>query len=155
MAKPEFIYVTYIETTPEKLWQALTDSSFSKQYWFGTSLKTDWKVGSPFALEMDGQVTDTGEVIAFDPPKKLAYTFRHELNEAARKEKPSLVTFVLQPHGKLVKLTLTHEDFQPGSVVIDGISKGWPAILASLKSLLETGHALNVPFEAMNIEMPK
>ena len=153
MAKPEFIYVTYIETTPEKLWSALTDSESSKKYWFGTSLKTDWKVGSPFALEMDGRVTDTGQVLEFDPPKRLSYTFHHELNEAAKKEKASRVTFLLQPHGKLVKLTLTHEDFPPGSVVIDGISKGWPAILSSLKSLLETGSVLNVPFEAMNIEM--
>ena len=156
MAKPEFIYVTYIETTPDKLWQALTDSRFSKQYWFGSSLKTDWTVGSSFALEMDdGRVTDTGKVMTFDPPKRLAYTFHHESNEAARKEKPSLVTFVLEPHGKLTKLTLTHEDFAPGSVVIDGISRGWPAILSSLKSLLETGTALNVPFEAMKIETQK
>ena len=86
MAKPEFIYVTYIETTPDKLWQALTDSRFSKQYWFGSSLKTDWTVGSSFALEMDdGRVTDTGKVMTFDPPKRLAYTFHHESNEAARK----------------------------------------------------------------------
>jgi uncharacterized protein YndB with AHSA1/START domain len=154
MSKPEFVYVTYIETTPEKLFQALTDSEFSKRYWFGTELKSDWKVGSPFALVMDGKVTDTGTVLEFDPPKRLAYTFHHELREEARKEKPSRVTFVLKPHGKVVKLTLTHEDFPPGSVVIEDVSKGWPAILAGLKSLMETGEPLVIPFEAMEIEMP-
>jgi uncharacterized protein YndB with AHSA1/START domain len=154
MSKPEFVYVTYIETTPEKLFQALTDSDFSRRYWFNTSFRTDWRVGSPFALVVNDQVTDTGTVLAYDPPRRLAYTFHHELSDTARKEKPSRVTFTLQPHGKLVKLTLTHEDFAPGSVILDSISKGWPAILSSLKSLLERGEPLAVPFEAMDIEMP-
>lgn len=153
MSKPDFVYVTYIETTPEKLWQALTESEFSKRYWFGTELRTDWRIGSPFALVMDGKVTDTGTVLEFDPPKRLSYTFRHELNEAARREKPSRVTFVLQPHGRVVKLTLTHDGFPAGTVVIDDISRGWPALLASLKSLLESGEALVIPFAAMEIDM--
>ena len=151
MSKPEFVYVTYIETTPEKLFQALTDSEFSKKYWFGTALRSDWTVGSPLALVMDDTVTDTGTVLEFDPPKRLSYSFHHEIREAARKEKPSRVTFVLEPFGKLVKLTLTHDGFAPDTVVIGDISKGWPAILASLKSLLEKGEPLVIPFEAMKI----
>ncbi|MDQ8726963.1 SRPBCC family protein [Bradyrhizobium sp. LHD-71] len=151
MSRPEFVYVTYIETTREKLWQALTGSEFTKRYWFNTELRSDWSVGSPLALVMDGQVTDTGTVLECDPPKRLSYTFHHELNEKARKERPSRVTFVLEAYGKLVKLTLTHDDFAPDSVVIDGISKGWPAILASLKSLLERNEPLVIPFEAMEI----
>src|SRR5262245_4599313 len=111
MSKPEFVYVTYIETTPDKLWQALTSSAFSKRYWFNTEFRTDWKVGSPFALVMDGKITDTGQVLAFDPPKRLSYTFHNQMSEEARREKPSRVTFVLEPFGKLVKLTLTHDDF--------------------------------------------
>ena len=153
MSKPEFVYVTYIETTPEKLWQALTHSEFSKRYWFGTELRTDWTVGSPFALVMDGQVTDTGTVLAFDPPKRLSYSFHHEMREAARKEKPSRVTLVLEPYGKVVKLTVTHDEFPPDTIVLKDVAKGWPAILASLKSLLETGEALAIPFEAMQIDM--
>ena len=145
MRKPEFVYVTYIETTPEKLWQALTSSEFSRRYWFGTELKTDWKIGSPFALVTNGTTTDVGEVLEFDRPRRLSYTFHHVLSEAARKERPTRVVFQLEPHGKLVKLTLTHEDFEAGSVILDGISKGWPAILSSLKSLLETGSALEIP----------
>ena len=152
MRKPEFVYVTYIETTPEKLWEALTSSEFSKRYWFDTEVKSDWKVGSPFALVMNGTTTDVGEILQVDRPRRLSYTFHHVLSEAACNERPTKVTFNLEPHGKLVKLTLTHEDFEDGSVILDGISKGWPAILSSLKSLLESGAALAIPPSALAIE---
>jgi uncharacterized protein YndB with AHSA1/START domain len=151
MRKPEFVYVSYIETTPEKLWEALTSSEFTKRYWWNTEVKSDWKVGSPFALVMDGTTTDVGEVLEFDRPRRLSYTFHHVLSEAARKERPTKVGFRLEPHGKLVKLTLTHEDFEADSVILDGISKGWPAILSSLKSLLETGTALEIPPSCLGI----
>jgi uncharacterized protein YndB with AHSA1/START domain len=150
--RPEFIYVTYIETTPEKLWEALTSSDFTRRYWWDTRVVSDWKVGSPFSLVLNGRTTDVGEVLEAERPRRLSYTFRHILNEAARNERPSRVTFVLEPHGKLVKLTLTHEDFAEHSVVIDGISKGWPAIMSSLKSLLETGEALVIPLDALFID---
>jgi uncharacterized protein YndB with AHSA1/START domain len=152
MSKPEFIYAIYIETTPEKLWEALTSSEFSKRYWFGTELRSDWKVGSPLALVMNGTATDNGEILEADRPRRLSYTFHHVTGEAARKERPSKVVFNLEPHGKLVKLTLTHEDFEAGSKLLDGISKGWPAILSSLKSLLESGTALEIPVSALGIE---
>jgi uncharacterized protein YndB with AHSA1/START domain len=152
MSKPEFVYVSYIETTPEKLWEALTSSEFSKRYWFGTELKTDWKVGSPFALVMNGTTTDVGEVLEFDRPRRLSYTFQHILSEEGRKERPTRVVFNLEPHGKLVKLTLTHEGFEDGSKLLDGISRGWPAILSSLKSMLESGTALAIPPSALGIE---
>jgi len=152
MRKPEFVYVTYIETTPEKLWQALTSSEFSKLYWFNTELQSDFKVGSPFALVTNGTTTDVGEILEADPPRRLSYTFHHVLDETARKEPPTKVVFVLEKHGNLVKLTLTHENFAEGSALLDGISKGWPAILASLKSLLETGTALSIPPAALDIE---
>jgi uncharacterized protein YndB with AHSA1/START domain len=151
MSKPEFVYVTYIEATPEKLWDALTSSEFTQRYWWNTSVVSDWKVGSPFSLVLNGNTTDIGEVLGADRPRRLSYTFQHILNEAARKERPSRVTFVLEPHGKLVKLTLTHEDFADDSVILDGISKGWPAILSSLKSMLETGEALIIPLDALFI----
>ena len=152
MSKPEFIYTTYIETTAEKLWEALTSSEFSKRYWWGTSVISTWKVGAPFALVMDGKTTDAGEILEVDRPRRLSYTFHHMLSEAAKKERPSRVTFVIEPHGKLVKLTLTHEDFDEGSVVVDSVSKGWPAILSSLKSLLESGTPLVIPFDALRIK---
>src|ERR1700730_12256365 len=110
MSKPEFVYITYIETTPEKLWEALTNSEFSRRYWWDTSVVSDWKVGSPFALVLNGKTTDVGEVLEADRPRRLSYTFHHVLNEAACNEPPTRVTFLLEQFGQLVKLTLTHED---------------------------------------------
>jgi len=150
--KPEFVYVTYIETTPEKLWEALTDSAFTRQYWFDTEVRSDWKVGSPFALVMSGTVTDTGEILEADRPRRLSYTFKHERDDDMRSEGATKVVFTLQPFGKLVKLTVTHEGFGVGSKLLDGISKGWPAILSGLKSLLETGKVLAIPPAALAIE---
>ena len=152
MSKPEFVYVTYIETTPENLWEALTSSEFSKRYWFGTELKSDWKVGSSLALVMNGTTTDTGEILEADRPRRLSYTFKPVLDDELRHEPPSKVVFNLEPHGKFVKLTLTHEGFAEGSKLLDGISRGWPAIISSLKSLLESGTALEIPVSALGIE---
>ena len=149
MSKPEFVYVTYIETTPEKLWQALTSSEFSKAYWFGTELRSDWRVGSPFALVTDGTTTDIGEILEADPPRRLAYTFQHVLKDELRNEQPSKVVFAIEPHGNLVKLTLTHEGFSGADKLLNAVSSGWPAILSGLKSLLETGTALAIPRSAL------
>jgi uncharacterized protein YndB with AHSA1/START domain len=152
MRQPEFVYVTYIETTPDKLWEALTNSDFSRRYWWDTHVVSDWKVGSAFSLVLNGKTTDVGEVLEFDRPRRLSYTFHHILNEAARREPPTRVTFVLEPYDKLVKLTLTHEHFAEDSVILDPISKGWPAIMSSLKSMLESGAPLIIPFGALHIE---
>ena len=152
MSKPEFVYVTYIETTPEKLWEALTNSEFSKRYWFGTEVRSDWKVGSPFALVTDGKTSDTGEILAADPPRLLSYTFKHELFEEMRDEPATKVVFTIEPFGEIVKLTVTHEGFADGSKLLGAVSKGWPAILSGLKSLLETGEVLAIPPDALGIE---
>jgi uncharacterized protein YndB with AHSA1/START domain len=149
MSNPQFVYVTYIETTPEKLWEALTSSEFSRQYWFGAEIRSDWKVGSPFALMMDGEATDTGEILEADPPRRLSYCFKHQKFEELRKEPTSKVTFTLEPFGKLVKLTLLHEGFVEGGKYLGAISNGWPAILSGLKSLLERGEVLEIPREAL------
>jgi uncharacterized protein YndB with AHSA1/START domain len=101
---------------------------------------------------MNGTTTDVGEILEADPPRRLSYTFQHVTNEEARKQPPSKVVFTIEPHGKLVKLTLTHEGFAEGNKHLDGISKGWPAILSSLKSLLESGTALAIPPSALGIE---
>ena len=152
MSKPEFVYVTYIASTPEKIFKALTDGNFTERYWFGARLRSDWKVGSSFEMvRSDGAVSDAGKVVACDPPRLLAYTFVN-LSDKYKNEFPALATFVLEPYGKLVKLTLTHEGFQEGSKMLSGVSKGWPAILASLKSLLETGQPLEIPFAALKMD---
>lgn len=149
MSKPEFVYTTYIETTPEKLWEALTSSEFSKRYWFGTEVRSDWNVGSPFALVTDGKTSDTGEILEADRPRRLSYTFKHELFEEMRNEPATKVVFTLEPYGNIVKLTVTHEGFMEGSKLLGAVSNGWPAILSGLKSLLETGHAFTIPRAAL------
>ena len=151
MPRPEFIYISYIETTPEKLWEALTNSAFTERYWWGTRVVSDWKVGSAVALEWRGKVTDTGVIVEADPPRRLSYTWSNT-SEEFRNERPSRVTFALERYGKLVKLTLTHEDLDEGSKMLPSISKGWPAIMSSLKSLLESGQALDIPLGALQIE---
>jgi uncharacterized protein YndB with AHSA1/START domain len=149
MSRPEFVYVTYIETTPEKLWEALTSSELSRQYWFGTDVRSDWRVGSPFALITDGKTTDVGEILECDPTRRLSYTFTHVLKDEFRQERPTKVVFAIEPHGKLVKLTLTHEGFDGTGKLLDAVANGWPAILSGLKSLLETGTALTIPMSAL------
>ena len=152
MRKPEYIYVTYIETTPEKLWQALTDGDFTERYWFGVRLRSDWKVGSSFEMvHGDGSISDAGKVVEYDPPRRLAYTFVN-LSDEYKGELPALATFVIEPHGELVKLTLTHAGFAAGGKMLPAISKGWPAILSSLKSMLETGQPLEIPRAAIKLE---
>ena len=127
----------------------MTDSEFSKRYWSGTEVRSDWKVGSPFALVTDGKTSDTGEILVADPPRRLSYTFKHELFEGMRDEPATKVTFTIEPYGEIVKLTVMHEDFVEGSKLLGAISNGWPAILSSLKSLLETGRPFTVRPEAV------
>ena len=146
MSKPEFVYVIYIASTPEKVFQALTDEKMSEQYWVGNRVVSDWKIGAPFALKLKREDKDvTGEVLEFDPPRRLAYSFRaaHTSMEA---EPPSRVTFELEPQKDQVKLTVVHDKFEPGSKALESVSRGWPLVLSSLKSYLETGKVLYAPW---------
>jgi uncharacterized protein YndB with AHSA1/START domain len=144
MSKPEFVYTTYIETTPEKLWRALTDGDFTERYWFGHRVVSDWKVGSPYRFtHPDSSSPPEGKVLISDPPKKLAYTW-NGCSEEAKRERTSRVTFDIERRGKVVKLTVTHDNLEEGGVTIRGISEGWPMVLASLKSLLESGRILTI-----------
>ncbi|AUC99182.1 MULTISPECIES: SRPBCC family protein [Bradyrhizobium] len=152
MSKPVFVYVTYIETTPEKLWDALTSSEFTQQYWFDTELRSNWTIGAPVALVMNGKVTDTGEILEFDRPRRLAYTFKHEADPELRKEPATKVVFTLEPFGNVVKLTVTHDGFGIGSKLFEGIANGWPVILSGLKSLLETGKVFRIPPESLGLD---
>ncbi|MBI3129705.1 MAG: SRPBCC family protein [Candidatus Tectomicrobia bacterium] len=144
MNKLGFVYVTYIATTPEKLWEALTSGDFTLlYYWSGRRVQSVWMPGSPVRhTKEDGSLDWQGEVLQADPPKLLSYTFDVAMGGEGRRERPSRVTFEIIPFMGHVKLTLTHGGFEPGSKVLPGISRGWPAILSSLKSLLEGGKAL-------------
>ncbi|MGH3645888.1 MAG: SRPBCC family protein [Micromonosporaceae bacterium] len=146
MTEPRFVYVTDIRTTPEKLWQALTTPEFTRQYWWGREIESDFTAGSPIRLVHDhGTKLDIdGEVLAADPPKLLSYTFS-DPDSRERGEKHSRVSFAIEPStifDGVVRLTVTHDDFAPGSPQFAGVSDGWLDILASLKTLLETGEPL-------------
>jgi uncharacterized protein YndB with AHSA1/START domain len=139
----KFVYVTYIKTTPEKLWEALVTPEFTKQYWLGVSQVSDWIVGSPWKLVFDdGRVADTGEVLEIDPPRKLVVSWQNEFRPELKEEGHSRATFEIASVGELAMLTVTHEIDREGSKLIEAVSGGWPAILSSLKTLLETGKAL-------------
>ncbi len=142
-AMPKFVYVTYIRTTPEKLWRALIEPEFTRQYWAGTWQESDWKVGASWRIMIpDGRVGDTGEVLEIEPHRRLVLSWRNEFKPELRAEGYSRLTYLLEQQGDMVKVTLTHEIDRPESKLIDAVSNGWPAILASLKTFLETGEAL-------------
>ncbi|MDX6259365.1 MAG: hypothetical protein QOH84_1053 [Kribbellaceae bacterium] len=149
MSSPAMIHVTYIETTPEKLWQALTSGAFTQLYWFGRRIESDWTVGSPvrFYDSADDSLTDSGEVLVYDEPKTLAYTFKNEFLESRQDETPGRVTFTftITPAGdSVVKLQVVHDQIAEDTV--EGWRNGWGPILANLKTYLETGRTLQIKF---------
>jgi uncharacterized protein YndB with AHSA1/START domain len=145
MAKSQFVYVTYIRTTPEKLWQALIDPEFTRKIWSETWQECEWKPGASWRLMIpDGRIGDTGEVIEIVPHKRLVLSWRNEFKPELREEGYSRLTYELEQQGDSVKFTLIHEIEKPDSKLIKAVSGGWPAILSSVKSLLETGEALEM-----------
>jgi len=138
-----FIYVIYIGTTAEKLWDALTQPEFTRAYWCDTWHDTTWEPGSSWKLMIpDGRVADGGEVVEIEKPQRLVLRWRNEFLPDLREEGYSRCVFELQPQADMVKLTVTHEIDKPESKFIASVSNGWPMILSRLKSLLETGEAL-------------
>ena len=143
MANSKFVYVIYIRTTAEKLWDALTKPEFTRAYWVGCWHDSTWNPGASWKLMIpDGRVADSGEVIEIDKPRKLVLKWQNQFRPEMRADGYSRCTLELEPSGDMVKLTVTHEIDKPESKFIAGVSTGWPSILSSLKSLLETGTAL-------------
>ena len=144
--KPAIVYSIYIASTPEKVWQALTSAEFSKQYFFGNSVEVDLRVGGAFIVRTpDGALHISGEVVECDPPRKLTVTFNVNWPELIDKLGPTLVTYEIEQSGEAVKLTLTQsQDRVLSDDILSGGRSGWPAILSSLKSVLETGKPLTV-----------
>ncbi len=140
MEKSTFVYVVYIRTTQKKLWQALITPEFQRQYWNGAHMESDWKKGSPWKLGYsDDNITDSGSIIEFHPPKRLVIKWRNEFMPALKSEGFSICTMELNPQPGAVKLTITHAINRPKSKLINAVSGGWPFVLSNLKSLLETG----------------
>ena len=140
MARSTFVYVSYIRTTPEKLWSALTDADLMKQYWFGMRCESQWTAGSSWKLvSTDGVVFDAGEIVEAVPPRRLVIRWQHQNRPELKAEGDSRCTMELEPFGKAVKLSITHTIDRDPSKLIEAVSGGWPKIISNLKSLLETG----------------
>ena len=139
--KTQFVYVTYISTTPEKLWAALQDPEMTKQFWGMRKNISDWSVGSTWAhvaYDDDKDVAVTGTIVESNPPKRLVITWVSPMAP----QSPTRVTFDIEASMGAVKLTVTHDELELGTPLYNGTIQGWPAILSSLKSLLETGTPL-------------
>ena len=143
MARSTFVYVTYIRTTPEKLWSALTDAEYMKQYWFGIHCESQWTAGSPWKMVSgEDRILDAGQIVEADPPRRLVIRWQHQNKPELKAEGDSLCTMELEPIGTAVKLSITHTIEREPSNFIVAVSGGWPKILSNLKSLLETGSSV-------------
>jgi DNA-binding transcriptional ArsR family regulator/uncharacterized protein YndB with AHSA1/START domain len=155
MERPEFVYTTYIRTTPERLWRGLTDPAFTRRYW-GCAWESDWAPGSVMTLRLDTNdvtIADPAQVVLeSDPYRRLSYTWHSFTPEWAETydisddylarfaaEPRSKVTFEIEPRGEYVRLTVVHDGFEPGSAVLQSVTGGWPLVISGLKTLLETG----------------
>ena len=142
MSKPVFVYVTYIAAPPERVFEALTKPDISEKFWFGYRVTADGKAGARMtAFDPAGRQVHDDPIIESDPPRRLVYGWK-SLYKDLPDERPSRVTFVLEPLKDQTRLTVTHDDFDDGSRMFEMISKGWPAVLSSLKSFLEMGRGL-------------
>ena len=142
-ATSTFVYVTFIRTTPERLWSALTEANFMKQYWFGMHCESEWKAGSPWRMiRANGEVTDSGEIVEADPPRLLIIKWRNEFRPELKAEGYSRCSMQIEAVDDAVKLTITHGIDVPQAKFIEAVSGGWPRILSNLKSLLETGETI-------------
>ncbi|MFZ5672949.1 MAG: SRPBCC family protein [Pseudomonadota bacterium] len=144
MSKSVFIYVTYIRTTAEKLWWALTDPEFNRQYWAGAYQQSEWRKGASWTITLaDGRTSNMGEILDIEPLRRIVIRWRHEIPADLKAEGYTRCRIEIEPHGEVMKLSIAHESETDGpNKLIDAVSRGWPQILASLKSLLETGAAL-------------
>jgi uncharacterized protein YndB with AHSA1/START domain len=140
MTRSTFVYATYIRTTPQELWTALTNPDFIVQYWFGMHCESDFTTGSSWRLLSEsGELFDSGEIVEADPPRRLVIRWEHHRQPELKAEGPSLCTMEIVPDGPAVKLTITHSVERENSKLIEAVSGGWPKVLSNLKSLLETG----------------
>ena len=147
--KPAIVYTIYIAATSEKVWHALTSAEFSRKYFFGNAVEVDLRVGGAYIVRTpDGALHISGEVIECDPPRKLTVTFNVNWPALVEKLGPTLVTYEIEQAGDAVKLTLIQsQDRTISDDILSGGRQGWPAILSSLKSVLETGSAMTIPMK--------
>lgn len=143
MTKPDYAYVAIIAAAPEKIWEGLTSPEFTEQYWHSTRVRSSFEVGAPIEFLHNGEVACCGEILAADRPRKLAYTWSFCRNPETRDEPFSEVTFLLKAIPNGTELTVLHDRFEPGSKTLEMVTVGWPYVIAGLKTLLETGAAID------------
>jgi uncharacterized protein YndB with AHSA1/START domain len=142
MSESKFVYVTYIRATPDRIWEALTTPEFQKRFWFGGHQDSQWTPGSSWTLRMpELGVADAGEILEAERPRKIVIKWRNEFKPELKAAGFTRCTYEIEPQGQVTRLTVIHEAPEP-SPMIDAVSKGWPQVLSSLKSLLETGNPL-------------
>jgi uncharacterized protein YndB with AHSA1/START domain len=141
MTSNDFVYTTYIKSTPDKVWTAITNPEFTRQYWMHDNV-SDWKKGSEWKHvdQKQNNVRIIGRVLESNPPKRLVLSWADPADRADE----SKVTFEIEAVADMVRLTVLHGDFKPGSTMIGKVSKGWPLVLSNLKSFLETGKAMDI-----------
>jgi len=143
MDKPTFVYVTHINNTPENVWNAITRPEFTRKYWFGRGVQSDWTVGAPVKfITGDCGVELQGQVLAVDPPRLLSYSWNSFSPHPDNPNETSRVTFEITFAFGVTRLTLTHDQFEPNDTIYNDVSGGWPVVLSGLKTLLETGEPL-------------
>ena len=145
MSGPQHVYETFIQASAERIWLALTSAEFTSRYFHQTAVESDWQVGSPVMYRMpDGSEAVEGQVLQSEPHRLLVLTWRPLYSPEMAAEPASRVCFEIEPMGKVCRLRVSHDQFQPDSQVYEHVRQGWSAILCSLKSLLETGEALPI-----------
>lgn len=138
-----FFYVTYIRSTPEKVWEALTSPEFTKKFWYGMVQDCDWTVGATWQLRGENGVMDSGHIVEIDKPRRMVISWHHQKMPELHADGPTLCAIDIEPSGDQVKLSVRHTCEKDDAKVIHAVSGGWPQVFSSLKSLLETGVALS------------
>lgn len=142
-AAPDFVHALYIRALPEAIWRAITESGFTRRYFYGSAMDTDWQPGSPWRMTIDGELQIEGEILETDPPRRLVQSWHGVWDEGMAADAPSRVTWEIEEALPGVsKLTAIHDGLGAGSATLEQVSDGWPFILSGLKSLLETGKGL-------------
>ena len=144
MSNTEFAYMTVIAASPEHVWACMTTAEFTRQYWHGTSIESDLRVGSPVRfLTTDGEAGVSGEILESDYPRRLSYSWRFLRDEQTKDDPPSRVTFVLEPLDVGTRLTIVHDQLEEGCKTAELVAFGWPHVIGGLKTLAETGNAVD------------
>lgn len=140
--KPQHVFQVWIRTTPARLWEAITNPELTKKYFFDSEVRSDWKRDSRIAYYIGSELALDGKIIEADPPRRLVTTFIMSHDEVGKDDPPSRVTWEIEQHGELCKLTLVHDGFEAETRTFQQVNRGWPYILSNLKTYLETGTSL-------------